>query len=191
MHFSVIVAVPEWANLEDLLAPFDENSDGNPVLGDEVSDEEIDRFLEHYGETRKNFNKAYRKHGEDWNGNSWVKDSRGNWRYLDYYNPDARWDWWVVGGRWTGMFELKKSAKYDELEVDPLAGCSEELKQAILARNPRPANRALKKNIKNLKKITAHAVLIDGDWIEIGGNAYDYLKDIDGDVELVCVDCHE
>lgn len=26
------------------------------------------------------------------------------------YNPKAKWDWWVVGGRWAGFFKLKKEA---------------------------------------------------------------------------------
>jgi len=26
------------------------------------------------------------------------------------YNPDSKWDWWVVGGRWTGYFKLKPGA---------------------------------------------------------------------------------
>lgn len=26
------------------------------------------------------------------------------------YNPDAKWDWYVLGGRWTGFFKLKEGA---------------------------------------------------------------------------------
>lgn len=28
-----------------------------------------------------------------------------------YYNPDAQWDWWVIGGRWRGYFMLKPEVK--------------------------------------------------------------------------------
>lgn len=28
-------------------------------------------------------------------------------RYGDWWNPNARWDWYVIGGRWTGYFILK------------------------------------------------------------------------------------
>ena len=27
------------------------------------------------------------------------------------YNPNSRWDWWVVGGRWTGYMPLKAGAQ--------------------------------------------------------------------------------
>lgn len=27
-----------------------------------------------------------------------------------WFNPDARWDWWVVGGRWGGHWTLKETA---------------------------------------------------------------------------------
>ena len=29
-------------------------------------------------------------------------------RYGYWYNPNGRWDWWVVGGRWANSFPLKK-----------------------------------------------------------------------------------
>lgn len=31
------------------------------------------------------------------------------------YNPDSKWDWWVIGGRWTGYFRLK--AVTDDVEL--------------------------------------------------------------------------
>lgn len=30
--------------------------------------------------------------------------------FWDHTNPNARWDWYVVGGRWTGHFKLKEKA---------------------------------------------------------------------------------
>jgi hypothetical protein len=27
--------------------------------------------------------------------------------YQSTYNPDSKWDWWVIGGRWRGFFQLK------------------------------------------------------------------------------------
>lgn len=32
-------------------------------------------------------------------------------RVIDRTNPNAKWDWWVVGGRWTGTFKLKPGAE--------------------------------------------------------------------------------
>jgi hypothetical protein len=36
-------------------------------------------------------------------------------RYGYWENPNAKWDWWKVGGRWNGFFKLKKKLKL----VDP------------------------------------------------------------------------
>lgn len=35
----------------------------------------------------------------------WTSDGAGN--FYRHTNPEARWDWWVVGGRWSGFFRLK------------------------------------------------------------------------------------
>jgi hypothetical protein len=34
------------------------------------------------------------------------KDNEGNW--IQKTNPNAKWDWWVVGGRWSGFFKMKE-----------------------------------------------------------------------------------
>lgn len=33
-------------------------------------------------------------------------------KYGYYHNPNAKWDWWSVGGRWTGFFKAKKGVKF-------------------------------------------------------------------------------
>jgi hypothetical protein len=30
---------------------------------------------------------------------------------MSTYNPQSKWDWWVIGGRWTGFYRLKDDAK--------------------------------------------------------------------------------
>lgn len=34
-------------------------------------------------------------------------DCGGTGKYKSTYNPKSKWDWWVLGGRWTGYFEGK------------------------------------------------------------------------------------
>lgn len=34
-------------------------------------------------------------------------DGDGRAYTLSTYNPDSRWDWWTVGGRWTGYFRVR------------------------------------------------------------------------------------
>lgn len=41
---------------------------------------------------------------KDWDGYSFNKEENG---YGYYNNPNAKWDWWLIGGRWTGFFKLK------------------------------------------------------------------------------------
>jgi hypothetical protein len=42
---------------------------------------------------------------EEWHGYT----KRGN-QWIRHTNPNDKWDWWVVGGRWTGFFKLKQGA---------------------------------------------------------------------------------
>ena len=34
-------------------------------------------------------------------------DDSGVAFHMSTYNPDSKWDWWVIGGRWAGMLPLK------------------------------------------------------------------------------------
>lgn len=54
------------------------------------------------------FEKLYKKYGEDWNSNTWKKNSNGEWFEYSKYNPNSKWDWYQVGGRWSGMLKVKK-----------------------------------------------------------------------------------
>jgi hypothetical protein len=47
---------------------------------------------------------------------SFVRDYHGyrlesKGRYGYYHNPNAKWDWWQIGGRWTGHWPAKKDAE--------------------------------------------------------------------------------
>lgn len=42
---------------------------------------------------------------EKWYG----RDIRKNGKYGYYMNPNAKWDWYLMGGRWTGFFKLKNN----------------------------------------------------------------------------------
>lgn len=47
-------------------------------------------------------------------------DDEGNPMYGYVYNPKAKWDWWVVGGRWSGELRMKEDADVDLTEYTPL-----------------------------------------------------------------------
>ena len=57
------------------------------------------------------------------------------------YNPNSKWDWYQVGGRWSGMLKTK---------------------------NENYVNITKKKNILNLREIIPFALIINGKWYEKG-----------------------
>ena len=82
-------------------------------------------------------------------------------------NPNSKWDWYEVGGRWPGMLKLKQG-------VTPIAPVNfswgwmrepEEM-QKVLSENC--ADIAFKKDIANLDEIVCFALLKDGKWYERG-----------------------
>lgn len=48
---------------------------------------------------------------KDWH--AFDKKEDGSW--YKHTNPNSKWDWWVVGGRWSGFFKLKETSK-EELD---------------------------------------------------------------------------
>ena len=118
-HFTVLVIGDD---VDEQLYPFSENLD--------YSEEEDRKFLEFYGEGNKEIEEEYAngvvEYGDDlgkkftevypkfksflkeWHG--FEKDPHtgklGYWR-----NPKAKWDWFTIGGMWTGFFKLKSGAK--------------------------------------------------------------------------------
>lgn len=123
-HYPVLVI---GENPENQLEPFYEGLDVSEYINHPVTDKDKMDFLEYYKkkENKKNnrkgqsykdvqisltkFPKYYQKYGDDWNGNAWRIDSEGNWQEYSTYNPESKWDWYSIGGRWSGMLLLKKS----------------------------------------------------------------------------------
>lgn len=62
-------------------------------------------------------------------------------RAIDRTNPNKKWDWWVVGGRWTGLLRLEGGATANQARIGDL----------------RPG-----------KPLSTFAVLKDGQWYERG-----------------------
>ena len=58
---------------------------------------------------------------EDEDEARWGLDEEGVYR-LTTYNPNSKWDWYEVGGRWTGYFKLKAEAMDSAEPWPPLAG---------------------------------------------------------------------
>lgn len=110
-HFSVLVI---GEDVDKQLAPFDESIEVEEYLHEEVSDEEKECMLKHYKVNENfegTFDECYSKYGNRWNDNSWRKNDEGVWCDYSTYNPLSKWDWYSVGGRWSGFFKMKQGTK--------------------------------------------------------------------------------
>lgn len=109
------------------------------------------------------------------------------------YNPNSKWDWYQVGGRWTGFFKNKKGAKGKVMQIP------ENLKNFY-----RPAKRGHSdiikvKDVDFDKTELPYGILHNGDWISVETKdtrkdfekAYKkIIKSLPDDCELTAVDCH-
>jgi len=109
-HFCGIVV---GKDIPGQLEKYNEQNDVEPYVTEAVTEEEKTGFLEYYTKEKKikdgiSFADAYSIFGEDWNSGSWKQNESGIWENWSTYNPNSKWDWYLVGGRWTGYFKLKE-----------------------------------------------------------------------------------
>jgi hypothetical protein len=110
-HFTVLVL---GKDVDTQLEKYDENERVPEYKRGEVSQEEKDRVLDYYQRNKNfvgTFEECYAQYGEDWDGNALKKDEDGVWCEFSTYNPLSKWDWFIVGGRWSGYFKLKPGVK--------------------------------------------------------------------------------
>lgn len=113
---------------EEQLKPYDESIEVPPYTKEQVTEEDIVRFITYYqsafkelkldttvtmvnGKVSGNFDELYKKHGQAWNGSTWRKHTDDTWWEYSTYNPNSKWDWYELGGRWTGFFKARAGAK--------------------------------------------------------------------------------
>lgn len=90
-HFTVLVI---GNDIEKALAPYQENNmDDCP--------KEYLRYCVH----DKDYNSHWFASKEEAYKSGIDIEEEGYWE-----NPNAKWDWWVLGGRWTGFFKMKEGA---------------------------------------------------------------------------------
>lgn len=100
---------------EKQLAPYNENMQVDEYCNGELSEDDKQRMLDYYNENRttpyKDFDECYAENGKAWDGNSCRKNEDGVWCEYSTYNPQSKWDWYVLGGRWSGaILKLKEGA---------------------------------------------------------------------------------
>ena len=106
MHFYTMVLVTpdaegnEENEVDRLMAPFDENSHGAPqrVHLDESQ-------LEYYG------------------ADEIKTDTDGDKYIVESWNENGKWDWYQIGGRWTGLFEKSYDPTTDPRNIEVCNTC--------------------------------------------------------------------
>jgi len=226
-HFTLLVIGEE--DIESALSPFweldlsqedlmnDDRAEFIVSFKKEDLETEFKKFKEKYKEDldkeEKDYWVKYRTCSaeewlESWNG-LYLNKEKTDYGY--YTNPNAKWDWYAIGGRWGGMLKLKKSANIDEYEKPNFSwGIKDEEKEKIIKN--RMVDSAYKKDITlaSLKNIGTFAVLRNGEWFEKGSmgwwgissetdeeskkweNGYyeNFIKNLNEDTLLTIVDLH-
>lgn len=136
-HFVTLVLVPPGANdveraVEQLLAPFDEGLRMAPYKC-YVEGKELERMQEQY---------KLRSRAElvpklkEWFGHDGGVDTKGLY-YLSTYNPQSEWDWWKIGGRWTGFLDgYDPETDPANIEVCPYCSGTGKRTDAVAEANP-------------------------------------------------------
>ena len=97
-HYSVAVFSRKGQDIEELLAPYDENMKVEPYVW-KSREEAVAYARENFKTEGKTDDECWRMAAEDS-----ETDEDGN--IYSTYNPRSAWDWWTVGGRWGGMLRV-------------------------------------------------------------------------------------
>ena len=140
-HFTVAVFHYPNDDLDEILAPYDENITVEPYIDMTKSQaiEYVRTFFNFKDKTDEElYQMAVNIMGEvDEDGN--IYSNR---------NPKAKWDWWTIGGRWSGMLKLKNKDEYTD------SACVEDI------------------DFDDEPIVTFAVITIDGEWHEKGEMGY-------------------
>ena len=107
-HFTVLVAANSLEELEAKLQPYHEYEctgiKDQYVVFVEADMEEAQK---EWGEQEADYD-SFDSFMEDWYGYELIDDKWGR-----HTNPNAKWDWWVIGGRWPDILLCKDGSKGD------------------------------------------------------------------------------
>lgn len=106
MHFIGFVMIEPHANVERATAvalnPFDEQGKVAPYRV-HFDPPELLRMASHYGIAPTDLS-ALAEKIQDWTHHRGGVDANGLY-YVTNCNPDGRWDWYEIGGRWDGYLD--------------------------------------------------------------------------------------
>lgn len=131
-HYTCLVITNPGQNPEDLLAPYSENleveeyQDMNIEIAKkekfertaelksiiELSEEEQEKQKYDMVRVNKMYSDIISQTDEEYLGSCLYGEEEKERGYsVTTYNPKSKWDWYALGGRWTGNFVLKKGRK--------------------------------------------------------------------------------
>lgn len=124
-HYTVGVIIPKEFKEEELrgavekaLEPFDENLEVEEYVA--YTKEQLEDIYRDYLKRMEENEKEPMSHREyTENYTSAGLDSEGN--ALSVYNPDSKWDWYVIGGRWDECMETKSGKKVNYARIKDIA----------------------------------------------------------------------
>lgn len=122
-HFPVLVVVPDGKTLEDVLMPYHEfectgidlhiqNVDITEKVIEAAGSDSLEAGLSYYGlEDRTVKNESdVNLSGAHKYGYAVVRDGKLI-KAVDRTNPNNHWDWWTIGGRWSGFLGIDSGTK--------------------------------------------------------------------------------
>ena len=106
-HFTVGVITRDPCNVDYLLRPYDENGTDYYIKELYMSKEDyINSYKNEHPDTTLTDKQIYATANDMYTG---VEEDG----IYDYYNPDAKWDWYEIGGRWSNSLKVKKDAQFN------------------------------------------------------------------------------
>jgi hypothetical protein len=153
-HFTVGVITPAKPTDDELkaaLQPFHEfectGEDDQYVTDVDVTDE-LATDYQKYEAARAAEEQREPRPFDEWVVGWTSAEKREDGRWYRHTNPNAKWDWWTVGGRWAGMIALRDGKSADQARIGDID----------LSRRAYDANEAF----------STFAVVKDGEWYECG-----------------------
>ena len=120
MHFCTYVIIGPKGNIEShvakALAPFDDSLEVEAYKA-YLEEVEIDRMAGHYRIEKGDWPALIDKM-PDWRGTKGGQDAIGLFSWTTA-NPQGRWDWYEIGGRWKGPFAGRNVIKSETLFRSP------------------------------------------------------------------------
>jgi hypothetical protein len=115
-HFAVVVRLPGSLSepevgdaVDAALAPYQENNMGDCPKQYLKFNDVTDEYTKEYAESEEH-RREYPTLDDFISKYAGYKKDETTGRFGDWENPNRKWDWWAIGGRWSGFFPIKSAA---------------------------------------------------------------------------------